>query len=338
MKTPKLYILIGLPGSGKTTKMKEIIKEYALENNLSEEDAKNQFSWQSSDYYRGKLSFEKTGKWNEDDQSNSKLAFQTINENTKRDLSKGLSVIYDATNIVAENREELISNFKKQGIIFDAIPVFLNTPIEICKQRNQERYLKMQEEYEKLKDTEPKVPLPRIVPDDVIDKMAIMLSKPTLLEGYAVPSKTHFESRYETIIKIIKEKISAKNELDYIPTFNYIKEKLTKNPYINLSIYARCIRKRKLLPKQMDLMLDVVELRKEHATFLVKTKFNLSEMEYIKKILENTSSSEFGKIKSEFKKNEQNIDGFKKAAEKILGAEKIKKLNEIKEQKTEIYI
>ena len=34
-----------------------------------------------------------------------------------------------------ENREELISNFRKQGIIFDAIPVFVNTPIDICKKR-----------------------------------------------------------------------------------------------------------------------------------------------------------------------------------------------------------
>ena len=336
MEKPTLYILIGLPGSGKTTKAKEIINEYAKEHDLMENDIEKQFSWQSSDYYRGMICYEKKGIWDEGDQSVSKLAFQRLNTNTIEQLKNGVSVIYDTTNLVASKREELISSLRKDGLSFDAVPVFVNTDAETCKKRSKERYIKMCDLYERTKDTDKKASVPRTIPDDVIDRMARLLTKPTLLEGYAVPGKTPQESRYETIINIIKEKVK-KNELEYISTFNYIEEKLNKNPYINLSIFASCIKQKKYAPRQIELILDVVESHGEEAKFLTKNNFTYLDMKYVKTIMDSVPSETFSKIRKEFKTNTADISGFQNACLAVLGKDELSKItNKEIEDKKEI--
>ena len=120
-KVPKLHILIGLPGSGKST--------WASEDNAI---------ILSSDAYREKLLS------NINDQSNNKLIFDTLQKDTITFLKEGKDVIYDATNINRKNRKKVLNAVKDINCI--KIAELFMVPVEICKYRNNQRDRKVPEE------------------------------------------------------------------------------------------------------------------------------------------------------------------------------------------------
>lgn len=89
----KLYVLVGLPASGKSTWAK---------NNIN-----SKTKWISSDNLRRELFGSETN------QDNNDLVFKEMKNRTKVLLDQGFDVIYDATNIVSKRRKTLISDFKK---------------------------------------------------------------------------------------------------------------------------------------------------------------------------------------------------------------------------------
>jgi ATP-dependent DNA helicase RecG len=97
----------------------------------------------------------------------------------------------------------------------------------------------MKKYYEENKDIDDKAPVPREVPDDVIKRMATMIAKPTLLEGYFVPNKTPLQSRYDAIKKILQEKYKDPIELE--PLLSLISVELKKNPSISQTSLAKLI-------------------------------------------------------------------------------------------------
>ena len=147
---PTLYILIGVPGSGKSTYAKELC-----------EKSERGVALVSSDEIR---------KWlfgNESCQANPKLVFDTAHEAIKNQLSCGYDVVFDATNIYKHNREKLIKKimFKvTKPVRFVAI--YFDTPIETCIARQELRERK--------------------VPTKVIEKMARQIDKPTFEEGFDI--------------------------------------------------------------------------------------------------------------------------------------------------------
>ena len=112
----KCLVLVGIPGSGKSTFCKKIIE---TEN----------FIIESSDNIR-----ELYNLWGPE---NNKEVFKLLYEKTLKDLKNDCNVIYDATNINFKDRYRFLELIK--DINCEKIAVVFNTPIEECKRRNDNR-------------------------------------------------------------------------------------------------------------------------------------------------------------------------------------------------------
>lgn len=147
---PTLYILIGVPGSGKSTYAEELFQKNERGTALV-----------SSDQIRKSL------YGNESCQDNPKKVFAIAHQATIDQLTRGYDVIFDATNIYARDREDLILKVcfeVKKPVRFVAI--YFDTPISECIKRQDLRERK--------------------VPTKVIEKMGRQMEKPTFQEGFDI--------------------------------------------------------------------------------------------------------------------------------------------------------
>lgn len=113
-----LFVMVGIPGSGKTTTAKEII---SLTN----------AAHISSDDIRVEL-FNDVNHLLDDG-----IVFDTMKKRTKECLKNGKSVVYDATNISNKKRMALLQEVK--NIDCKKICVYMATPIEQCIKNNNNR-------------------------------------------------------------------------------------------------------------------------------------------------------------------------------------------------------
>lgn len=143
----KLYYLIGLPASGKSTYAKEIAEKFEGEIHIH-----------SSDLLREEL-FGDVNRTSRED--NDKL-FRTLHRRIKDDLQSGISVIYDATNINKKNRLEFLRFIK--GVECEKICVLVMLPYHMCLTRNMKRE--------------------RIVPPHVLERMYRRFQPPNKNEGW----------------------------------------------------------------------------------------------------------------------------------------------------------
>lgn len=118
IEIPKLCVvaMMGASGSGKSTFAKSYFKPTEV---------------LSSDYFRGLVSDD------ENDQSVSKAAFDTLYYVAEKRLEANKLVVVDATNVQQSARAGIVELAKK----FDVLPVaiVLNTPEQICVERNKSR-------------------------------------------------------------------------------------------------------------------------------------------------------------------------------------------------------
>jgi predicted kinase len=137
---PKVILLVGLPGSGKST--------YAARHN---------FPVLSSDSIRKLLLDDVT------DQSINRRIFIELRRllRLRLELRRPVTCI-DATNLTPAERRPYIKIAQMHDA--DAEAVFFDVPVEVCKRRNSGR--------------------PRVVPEDVLERMAARLRPPTLDEGF----------------------------------------------------------------------------------------------------------------------------------------------------------
>lgn len=122
---PKLFYMVGLPASGKSTKAEELAKEYNA-------------NIHSSDAMRRELS----GDINNQDINT--LVFNTLHKRIKEDLRNGINCIYDATNISYKRRIGFLQELNK--IPCQKICILMATPYEQCLKNNQQRDRKVPEE------------------------------------------------------------------------------------------------------------------------------------------------------------------------------------------------
>lgn len=118
MNRPICVMLVGLPGSGKST----IAKEYAITYNAN---------IHSSDSIREELS----GNINNQDIND--LVFQTLHNRIKEDLLNGKSCIYDACNISYKRRMAFVQELNKIPCM--KFCVLVATPYEQCLINNTSR-------------------------------------------------------------------------------------------------------------------------------------------------------------------------------------------------------
>lgn len=111
----KLFMLIGLPGSGKST----IAKDLSLEENAV---------IFSSDDLRKEL------YGDEACQEDSANVFEILHKRIYEAIESGNNIIYDATNISSKRRKAFLQTLNKYFI--DKIAVFIATPYDECLRRN----------------------------------------------------------------------------------------------------------------------------------------------------------------------------------------------------------
>lgn len=144
---PELIMLIGIPGSGKSTKAEEYQKEHP------------EIHIHSSDELRFKKEYGYT-------KAENIQLFQELHQNIITDLQNGISCIYDATNINRRNRIAFFTMLREKRIECKKIAwLFIVSP-ETCKKQNDKREGKAH------------------VPEDTIDRMLMNFHMPYYHEGF----------------------------------------------------------------------------------------------------------------------------------------------------------
>lgn len=111
------YMMVGLPGSGKTTFAHNIEKGAMVI---------------SSDIIRKEL-------WgSEETQGDNKIVFQELEYRVIQNLMMDKSVVYDATNINAKKRKEFLKKLNKVPNV-KKVCMLMSVPYEQCLQKNEER-------------------------------------------------------------------------------------------------------------------------------------------------------------------------------------------------------
>lgn len=120
-KKPILYMLIGIPGSGKSTFAKRFQNEFDT-------------SWISRD----KIRFEMI-KENEDYFRHESEVFQKFIQNIIFGLRNGINVIADATHLNMTSRRKLTYAIDKEFTDYNIVYVIFDTKLETCIARNNNR-------------------------------------------------------------------------------------------------------------------------------------------------------------------------------------------------------
>ena len=141
----KLYVLVGYPASGKSTKAKELLADGVVL--VSRDSIRKQMLQGSKQYF-----------------SKEKAVYKSFSGQIQEALDGGKSVVADATHINGASRSKLLSSLKLDGV--EIIGVYMKTPFDVCIERNLKRT-----GFER-------------VPEEAMESMRRWATEPSLMEGF----------------------------------------------------------------------------------------------------------------------------------------------------------
>ncbi|MFN6460984.1 MAG: AAA family ATPase [Nostoc sp. DedVER02] len=123
----KFFLLIGLPGSGKSTFAKQLLAECP------------QMSLISTDVIRGQLFGSQTlqGPW--------LLIWREVERQFQQAISTANAALFDATNAQRRNRRKVIAFARELGFT-QITAIWVDTPVWLCLARNKRRSRQVPEE------------------------------------------------------------------------------------------------------------------------------------------------------------------------------------------------
>ena len=141
----KLFIMIGAPGSGKTTWCKNNVPKNAVY--ISRDEIRFSIIKDKDSYF-----------------SKEKIVYDIFINKINEALDSGLDVYADQTSLNAGSRKKLIDALNKKPD--EIIGIYFTTPLDIILQRNAQRTGRA------------------LVPEDVVINMFNSVTRPTLDEGF----------------------------------------------------------------------------------------------------------------------------------------------------------
>lgn len=150
---PTLYMMVGLPGSGKSTFANDVLKHEPCADDMFPH---NRCVVHSSDVIRAELFGD------ESSQDDNVKVFQILHKRIREDLRNGVDVVYDACNIHKRRRAAFLQSLNK--IDCRKVCYCIITPYRVCVNRQNGRKRK--------------------VPIDAIKKMYMNWTPPHRSEGF----------------------------------------------------------------------------------------------------------------------------------------------------------
>lgn len=145
MSKPKLYVMCGLSGSGKSTIAKQIVNDNPDTVVISTDMIREQLTGEVGD------------------QSQNDEVFELFHTLIRKRLENKYNVIADATNITMKSRRAILN--KVNGLDIEKICYIMTKPFEWCQQDNKNR--------------------PHPVPDEVLEKQIRRFEIPFIEEGWS---------------------------------------------------------------------------------------------------------------------------------------------------------